>query len=218
MDFLKQEALRYLGYKSGQQPGLALNQKLGACMLAIAESASPAYAQLRLKKEEDGGALILGARRIDSRDLQTHLAGCEEYLLFAATLGAQVDRLIGRTGKISVADEAVMQACAAAYIEEYADSAHGELTRAYAQKGYAITRRFSPGYGDLALDTQGTLLKILDAHKKIGLCATAAHMLTPTKSITAVIGLSREALPEKRRQCGGKCAGCDLYTCAFRSC
>ena len=47
--------------------------------------------------------------------------------------------------------------------------------------------RFSPGYGDLPLQIQSTLLNMLDANLKIGLTLSESLMLLPTKSVTAIV-------------------------------
>ena len=63
------------------------------------------------------------------------------------------------------------------------------------------TWRFSPGYGDLPIEIQGEFLQVLDAPKRIGLYATANNILTPRKSVTAVIGLSENKISKGRRGC-----------------
>ena len=76
-----------------------------------------------------------------------------------------------------------------------------------------LTWRFSPGYGDYPLSLQSELLRILDAPRKIGLCTNENSILTPTKSVTAVIGVSDNPIENKRKGC----ASCNLKTtCKFR--
>jgi hypothetical protein len=75
----------------------------------------------------------------------------------------------------------------------------GEVSRTFS--GYSQTWRFSPGYGDLPLDIQTEFLQILDAPKRIGLNTTANNILTPRKSVTAVIGLSQGEISQGRRGC-----------------
>ena len=59
------------------------------------------------------------------------------------------------------------------------------------------TMRYSPGYGDLPLSLQKDLLATLEAGKRIGLSVTESNMLTPLKSVTAIIGL-RDIEEEER--------------------
>jgi hypothetical protein len=88
--------------------------------------------------------------------------------------------------KVDSAEGLCLQACAAAKIEEYCDSVEKELP--------AHRPRFSPGYGDFDITHQTDILRILDA-QKIGLTETKTHMLTPLKSVTAVIGICRRVCP-----------------------
>ena len=92
----------------------------------------------------------------------------------------------------------IMQASAAAVIEAYCDACQKELSDEAAKEGFYLRSRFSPGYGD--------------SSKRIGLTVTDSMMLTPTKSVTAVMGLTRE-----RESCNvHKCASCDAVDCPFR--
>ena len=80
------------------------------------------------------------------------------------------------------------------------------------EKGLYLRPRFSPGYGDFSIFHQKELLQMTDASKQIGLTMTDGYMLTPSKSITAVIGISSEA---------GECTvkGCEVCTkedCVYR--
>ena len=84
-----------------------------------------------------------------------------------------------------------------------------------AARGLAATTRFSPGYGDLPLSCQPAFLVASGADRALGICATAAHLLVPAKSITAVIGLypGRGFVRE-----GARCSTCPVAdTCALRA-
>ena len=59
-----------------------------------------------------------------------------------------------------------------------------------AEEGLSLTSRFSPGYGDMPLSQQRLFVTLLDTPRKIGLTTTPAFILTPRKSVTAVLGLS----------------------------
>ncbi len=65
---------------------------------------------------EDDGTINGGCFRV-KRKFKKNLAGCDSVLVMAVTVGAQVDRLLARYGKLSVAKAVVMQAAAAAMVE-----------------------------------------------------------------------------------------------------
>ena len=55
--------------------------------------------------------------------------------------------------------------------------------------GREHTGRFSPGYGDMPLDLQGDIIAILEARKWLGLTLSEAKLMSPQKSVTALIGI-----------------------------
>ena len=55
-------------------------------------------------------------------------------------------------------------------------------------------RRFSPGYGDLDLKYQPLILNELSALKHTGITLLENLMMTPSKSVTAIIGIEKEIL------------------------
>lgn len=73
--------------------------------------------------------------------------------------------------------------------------------------------RYSPGYGDLDLEIQPKLLKLLDG-EQIGITTNSSHLLLPQKSITALIGLSdRES--DSQAQCDFNCNLCKFKECVY---
>ena len=72
--------------------------------------------------------------------------------------------------------------------------------------------RFSPGYGDFDIRYQKSIMRMLDCAKNIGLTMTDSYMMTPTKSVTAVIGAS----PVKERCPIAGCEACARTDCAYR--
>lgn len=163
-----------------------------------------AYGELTIK---DDTASLCGLR-FKSASLCAHLQGCTHAYLFAATLGAGVDRLISRYSAESMSKAYCTDRLASTRIEAYCDEVQTRLLT----NGLFLRPRFSPGYGDFSLECQGELLRALDAQRGIGLFCTEGGMLTPLKSVTAVIGLSAQI-----NTCNIlKCAACAKRDCAFR--
>ena len=84
----------------------------------------------------------------------------------------------------------VMQAAAAALIEEVCDRNFESWRKEYEEKGLYLRPRFSPGYGDFPLSVQKDLLGGLEAGKRLGITLTEGGLMMPSKSVTAVIGIS----------------------------
>ena len=124
---------------------------------------------------------------IESADLRKNLAGCSSAFIFAATSGSGVDRLILKHTKLSPADAMVTDCIASSGIEVFCDKINEEM-----RKGRVLKPRYSPGYGDVSLCCQSEILSFLDAYRKIGLTLTETYLMTPIKSVTAIVGIVEE--------------------------
>lgn len=203
------EARRYLGLKS-EVP--ELEDKLRQAGELLLSAAAPKGIWQRLPLQRREGVLYFAGMEVASARLSAHLAGCGEVYLLAATLGIGVDRLLERLSVTDVSLAVMVQACAAALLESWCDEYQSRIAAGVAGEGLFLRPRFSPGYGDFPLDAQPALLGALEAGKRIGLTATGANMLSPTKSVTAVIGLS----PDRGSCHAGGCATCGKKDCEFR--
>lgn len=135
--------------------------------------------------------LRIAGMEIRSANLVRNLRGCEEVFLMAATLGIGPDRLIARASVSRMSRAVVLQAASAAMIEAWCDAVNREIMGVAAGQGLYCRPRFSPGYGDFPLETQRELAQILRIQKEIGVSLTQTLLMMPSKSVTAVIGLSR---------------------------
>ena len=180
----RREALRYLGYSRSVEDMSGVEGVIDGCereVLAV-QNLKAVYSLYDISR---GDGLNLGFAKTDSRDLEKYLSGCNKIALFAATAGAGIDRLIAKYNRISPARAAVTQALGAALVEEWCNTVHAQLTAQYG----AITARFSCGYGDLPLTLQRDIFAALDVTKKIGVTLSDDCFMTPTKSVTAIVGI-----------------------------
>lgn len=212
MDARTREAVRYLGYgrHAVDEHTLALVE---SSFKELEESACERiiYRIFDLEFQADGH-IIIGKMNINSRNLGKNLSGCEKVIVLGATLGAKVDMLLRKYALSDMARVVVLQACAAAMLEEYLDVWQEKEETEQEKAGYYLRPRFSPGYGDFSIEHQEMILRMLDTAKTIGLTMTDSSMLTPSKSVTAVIGLSR-----LKTSCHKKgCESCDKKDCIYR--
>ena len=144
----RKEALRYLGLGK-HEPDPETERLLEEC-IREAESAADFRHLIREYPliMEDDGTINGGCFRVKSENLRKNLAGCDSVLVMAVTVGAQVDRLLARYGKLSVAKAVVMQAAAAAMVEAYCNELNAGWKKEYLEKDLYLRPRFSPGYGD----------------------------------------------------------------------
>ncbi len=126
---------------------------------------------------------------VASRDLSRNLQGCTRVLLFAATVGLELDRLIAKYSKTTPSRALALQALGAERVESLCDSFLTEQKSVYAEEGLLMRPRFSPGYGDLPLSLQKDIFCLLNCPGKIGLSLNESLLMSPTKSVTAVVGL-----------------------------
>lgn len=125
---------------------------------------------------------------VESRSLERHVSGCHAAYLVCGTIGAEIDALQRRAAVTSGADALIVQAIGAAAIEAWMDSVAREIELEL-EPGETLVPRFSPGYGDLPLEYQKTLLSILDTPRKIGVSLTDTLLMVPSKSVSAIIGV-----------------------------
>ena len=125
-----------------------------------------------------------GFMKIPSRHLYRNLQGCCEAYVLAFTTGIGVDRLLARLNVTSQAEHFMTDALSSAAIESYCDMVCRELNRQT-----PCVPRFSPGYGDVSLNFQRPLLQRLQADVNLGIILNQAFLMTPVKSITAIMGI-----------------------------
>ncbi len=157
--------------------------------------------------ENESGILCLEFMESESKSLSGNLRNCETAYVFAATTGAALHRLIAKNSLVSPVKGMVTDSIGSAAIEAFCD----HINKSIGDVDY-LRPRFSPGYGDLSLDCQQTILDFLGTKKHIGLALTDSGMLTPVKSVTAIIGLSKE-----KNKCKSKkgCMVCDRKNCPY---
>lgn len=206
------EALRYLGFgRHAADEATTAMVRRAFSMLDEVVHKKNIYRVFDLKRSSDGILSVLDTHII-SRNLLKNLKGCEEIVFFAATLGAGVDRLLHRCALTDMALCVGVQAAAAALLEDYCDDICDEIAEIQKQRGRYLRPRFSPGYGDFDIAYQRELTRILDTPRRIGMTITDSCMMSPTKSVSAVIGVSRTQ--ENCHRHG--CEVCAKKDCAFR--
>lgn len=137
----------------------------------------------------DGGIELAGAY-IYSNDIAKLTSRADECYILAATLGPEVDRQIIITQQKNMLDGIALDACASVRIDAFCDMfIKRDIAPGLRDKEY-LTSRFSPGYGDLNMNVTEDIITILNATRRIGLSVTRSLMMTPVKSITAIIGLA----------------------------
>jgi hypothetical protein len=178
------EALRYMGAAGNTDSRLSrLTDDMSKELL---KTCRPLACYTEFEVKMDGDLLDFGFAKIKSKNLAKNLKNCSRVIIFAATLGAEFERLLNLKQLKSPTEAVVLDAVASSAIEGVCDAVENVIKEKYP---YKMKPRFSPGYGDLDISFQKNIAEILKTKQKIGLAVSDFFMLMPTKSVTAIIGL-----------------------------
>ena len=183
--FDEKEILRYAMLPSFAAPPEEL--PLEECLKAAKGAAQCRAVWCRFPLKREGDWLDLDFARTDSRDLRSHLEDCGEIILFACTAGAEMDRRISRAKVGSPAKGLLMHAIGAQQVEGGCEKLCGRLAEQFPDR--QLTLRYSPGYGDLPLALQRDVMEALDCGRTVGITLSESLLMTPSKSVTAIIGM-----------------------------
>ena len=147
------------------------------------------YARSFVKIEEDN--VDLGFCSVKSHSLARCLEGCCEIIVFAATVGMGIDRLINRYSIISPSRAVIFQALGSERVEALCDAFCKDLKNSLTDSEESLRSRFSPGYGDLSLEVQRDIFDFLNPTSKIGVTLNENCFMLPQKSVTAIIGVKK---------------------------
>ena len=210
----RQEVLRYLGYK-GQKIGENMIEMIDSCRQEVKNIITPrtVYEYRNIHNTEKGVEVEDTNLILIGNDIKSHLSSANKCVLIAVTLGNEIEKKTRLYEKINLTKALIIDACATTAVEEICDILEEKIRKTAEAEGMSITFRYSPGYGDLPLDTQNNFLRVLDAQKKIGLTVSENNLLFPRKSVTAIIGIVSLDTKIKKRSC----ENCNNYdNCSFR--
>ena len=186
----RQEALRYAGVR-GDAPEIA--QMLEECIREAEAHLSYKLCYAYYPLTRVNFSLDMGFTTVSSEKLATHLCECDGLILLAATVGVDFDRFVARIGKLSPTKALLLDGLGTERVEALCDLFCREEAEKRAIAGEALTGRFSAGYGDLPLEIQKNIFAALDCEKNIGLTLGDSLLMSPQKSVTAIIGIKKVA-------------------------
>ena len=194
------EALRYLGY--GQNtPDMKVQGLLDECEEVLLSIAKPrfVYKVFDIEAVQEGMKVLNTNLVMPGNSIKEHLEGCEKAVLMGVTISMDVDRLLRKTQVNDMARAVIIDSLASVAVEQSCNKVEEFIKNELVE--YNQTWRFGVGYGDLPLNIQGDFLAVINAPKLIGLSASKGDMLIPTKSVTAIIGLSKKEIVKINRGC-----------------
>ncbi|MBE6712690.1 MAG: Vitamin B12 dependent methionine synthase activation subunit [Ruminococcaceae bacterium] len=179
------EILRYSGVaKPSNETDKLLRECLAECKDIFSERV--AYRVFSITRENK--MLCIGNMRIESKDLEKNLRQCDSVILMVASAGLKIDRLIEKYKSLSPAKALMLHSIGTERVEALCDTFCKKIQH---EQGFAFTPRFSPGYGDLPLDYQKEILALLNTNQTIGVYLNESLLLSPSKSVTAFVGIKK---------------------------
>ena len=182
----RREILRYMRCKEETtEIGALIDRSLGSCLSKFRYDTVHFVTPISISDSE----IDLGFCKTQSHDLARCLEGCSHAIVLAATVGLDIDRLISRYSRLEPSVAVCLQAIGAERIEALCDAFCQDVSFELSCQGYSVRPRFSPGYGDLPLELQRDVFNALDCPKGIGLSLSDSLLMSPSKSVTAIIGI-----------------------------
>lgn len=176
----RREILRYAGVQA-ETPELAA--LLDECLVELGDSLCYKVCYNEYQPLYAEWSIDLGFTEVASSDLLKNLTGADAVIVFCATVGLGIDRLIARYARISPAKALLLEAIGNERVESLCD--------AFCATQKATAPRFSPGYGDFPLEVQRDIFSALDCPRKIGVSLGDNLLMTPQKSVTAILGIKK---------------------------
>ena len=219
----KNEIKRYLGYRGVTEIDEGISAMIDECIMEMSSQVEghSVYKVFPLVFSDMSGfdgipsdelSCDFAGIHVTSKNLLKNLRGCREIVMMAVTIGPMADMLVRRTEVRDMLRAYVYQATGAAMVEAYCDEVNEKIRAEAASRGLYARPRFSPGYGDFPLEVQKDFVRILDMPRSIGVTLSDSLLMTPTKSVTAVIGLS----PSDEGCNPAGCEECNLHeTCDY---
>ncbi len=202
------EVLRYLGY-AGQQIDPELDARIDQVIARCLDTCRPA-GTWRVFDVEKCGERADGTRAVTlagtslellGNSIAGHMEGAVAVGVMAVTVGMGVEAELRRLSLTNPVDQLIFDAAATTAVERAADACEARLVAYAHERGLFTNFRFSPGYGDMPLETQRVLLDSVDAQRRLGIALSRTNLMTPTKSVTAVIGMFAQAQPSSHASC-----------------
>ncbi len=140
-----------------------------------------------------------------------YLKGSEIAALFICTAGEEFNSLIDHFNSNGDLLEAyLVDAIGSLTVENAMDRIMDQLEEEWIDQNYKITNRYSPGYCNWHLAEQHKLFQLIEGHAT-NIQLTESSLMMPTKSVSGIIGIGREA---RKRDYG--CSTCNNATCIYR--
>ncbi len=189
LEYDQKESARYLGYKHGAGLSPAICELMDEAYTELLKVVNPKYIYKEYDFTRTENGIVIDGIEFKSEKLLKCLQSSKTVIMFAATLGQGADSLVRKLSVTDSAMTAIVHSVGASMVENLCDKACEELK---IQIKGQHRPRFSPGYGGLDLSSQVDFFKLLPVNKQLGVELSDSFMMTPTKTVTAFIGVIKD--------------------------
>lgn len=206
------EIYRYMGIKNHDEVSETIKKRTSELLCLAKELSDFKYVFKKF------GIIHISDKTVDfdfikfsSRALAKNLKNCKEAIIFVATLGMEFEKKLRFFSASAPSDALIFQAIGTELLECYCDSITKNIFLKDYPENFGVNPRFSPGYGDLGMEAQKEIFKILKPEKEIGAYLTESLMMIPSKTVSAIVGITDSSAYTK-----SGCLNCSKVDCEFR--
>ena len=178
----------FLGYR-GMKPDQATDKLIDRIYEEISAVADPKYIYKEYSFTKTDDTVTINDTVFKSKKLSRHLKNSTSICLFGATMGHGVDTVIRKYSMSDTTLAAIAQAVGAAMVETLCNIGCDQIKK---DLSCEIRPRFSPGYADLDLSSQKEFFSLLEMTKRLGVTLNDSFIMTPSKTVSAFVGVIRE--------------------------
>lgn len=197
------------------QRSLDISKNLDECLERAKSLSKPNYISMEKKITgiRDNVIEIDGGIKFSAGRISQYIKDAESAAIFLVTIGNAIENT---AGELSRGEEPLqgylLDRIGSFAVESLAESIENKLRKGYSRLDKSVSRRYSPGYCDWPIEEQQILSKVID-FSRIGVSLTESCMMSPKKSISAMVAIADKGVFTKS---GSTCEICEKSDCSYR--
>ena len=202
-----------IGYARDFEPSARLVALVTKCVERAQQFVRPSYSYVIGDIESVCGSQVMleDGVTFQSNVLAQLLVRAEKAAVFVLTIGHHLEDKANQLARDGLMLQAtVLDAIGSQLTGRLADLVVDEIDDLARAQGFAISRRFSPGYCDWDVSQQKMLFRVLKS-SCAGIELTDSCLMVPRKSLSGVIGIGYDDVAKYN-----PCPACDRYCCVGR--
>ena len=183
----EREVMRYAGMPKCTDEKMLLDAEDAIRLCTTKMQPICVYRYFEITDRTEHTVTLAGKVTLSGSLVSKYLCDCRSLCMVIGTVGLAVDRMIAAKGSISSYQQLLADAAGSTAIEALMDDFCNQIPVSMLPKP-----RISPGYGDFSIENQKVIFGALDAFRMIGACLGDSLLISPSKSVSAIIGCGKE--------------------------